>query len=252
MKRVLLTIFLLVLPIFAQAGEAVRCVQDYLTHTAFDPGPVDGAWGRKTATALSEFAQQAGITIEGGLEKGNVEEVCRVFGTDSDGTLQAMGKYRVFPVVIDKKHLADIDPKFFDLSGLDIYDGPDLQCSFEFRREGPENNGKRYVRAEGNAMITNGKLVFQRHKWSLGFDQLADQSLLKERSNLFVLKTGQVVGRTPYFWSYIQEGGVSKRPVNATLSTHYEVGNNFPDGATIFEIPQVFDMKGVFVLQYCY
>ena len=42
----------------ATAGNAsVKCIQNFLSKTVFDPGPVDGAWGGRTATALSDFAE---------------------------------------------------------------------------------------------------------------------------------------------------------------------------------------------------
>lgn len=92
---------------------------------------------------------------------------------------------------------------------------------------------------------------FRSHRNNIGHDQLATEAYLKERSNLRLLKSGQVVGRTTYFWSFIQEGGVSKRPVNAILSTNFEPMAKFPSGFTYFEIPGKSDMTGVLRL-ICY
>lgn len=63
--------FALVTPALAD----VTCVQDHLTKLGFDPGPVDGALGKKTVTAATLFAANAGIAIET-LENANSAAWC--------------------------------------------------------------------------------------------------------------------------------------------------------------------------------
>jgi hypothetical protein len=53
----------------------VACVQQGLTDLGFDPGPVDGALGKKTVTAATLFAANAGITMET-LTKENSDAWC--------------------------------------------------------------------------------------------------------------------------------------------------------------------------------
>lgn len=251
MKRLLLVFTIIFNTTVNIALADVRCVQEFLSQSAFDPGAVDGMWGRKTASALASFIDQAGISVEGGLGKENTTEICRVFSEDTAGRLLAKGKYRSYAIDIDSAVLANIDPKFFDFSDYEIYSGPNLDCAFKILREGPEVGGI-FRRAEGELEIIDGLLVFNRHAWMIGHDQLANESYLKERSNLMLLKSGQIVGRTPYFWSYIQEGGASKRPVHATLSDRFEPLGAFPLGNSFFEVPGQHDMTGVLMIRACY
>lgn len=248
---------ILVLPIFLMAfavNADVRCVQEYLSESAFDPGPIDGAWGRKTATALEGFVAQVGINIEGGLGKDNASEQCRVFQADTAGKLLLLGKYRHYPATVDQELLKDIDPTFFDFSGMEIYDGPDLKCGFQLLLDGPKR-GERWNRVKGRLEIVSGRLKIENHAWSLGHDQVANESYLQERSNLALLSSGRVVGRMPFFWKHIQEGEVSNSPstANATPASTYEGGGTgtFPRGKTVFEIPTKSDMMAVLSIVHC-
>lgn len=47
------------------ASVDVREVQSLLTELGFEPGPVDGAWGRKTQTALDSFRNRQGLAASG-------------------------------------------------------------------------------------------------------------------------------------------------------------------------------------------
>ena len=66
MKRLLITATLLLLlslkPLFAgvDKGIDVAEVQKMLAELCFKPGPVDGAWGKKTETAFKEFYKPYG------------------------------------------------------------------------------------------------------------------------------------------------------------------------------------------------
>ena len=61
MKKILITATLLLLlslkPLFAGVvkGVDVREVQTILTELCFNPGPIDGVWGKKTEKAAEEF-----------------------------------------------------------------------------------------------------------------------------------------------------------------------------------------------------
>lgn len=242
------SVFLYAFPVQAN----VRCVQEYLSESAFDPGPIDGAWGRKTAAALESFAAQAGIQIEGGLGRDNTDAQCQLFQADTDGRLLSLGKYRSYPATVDTEVLRDIDPTFFDFSDLDIYDGPDLSCAFKLLLDGP-TRGERWPRVDGRLEIIGGQLKIGRHAWSLGHDQIANESYLQERSNLALLSSGSVVGRMPFFWKFVQEGEVSQSPsiANATLASSFEGGVSFPQGKTVFEIPTKSDMMAVLSIEFC-
>ena len=73
----------------AQAN--VRCVQDFLLETAFDPGPADGAWGKRTALALEAYFAQIGETVDGGLGKNNTDAICALFSGPRHEELLELG-----------------------------------------------------------------------------------------------------------------------------------------------------------------
>ncbi|MBF9060258.1 hypothetical protein HKCCSP123_13815 [Rhodobacterales bacterium HKCCSP123] len=51
----------------AVADEAVRDTQQILRNLGYDPGPIDGAWGSRTASALRAFSVDSGIEFNGTL-----------------------------------------------------------------------------------------------------------------------------------------------------------------------------------------
>ena len=108
------------------------------------------------------------------------------------------------------------------------------------------------MRARGSLAVIDGYINFKSHNWSLGHDQLANNSYLHELSNLAMLNSGQIVGRTPYFWSYIQEGAVSRRPVQATLTKGFTAAKELMSGDTRFDIPGHPSMNGVLEIVVCW
>lgn len=46
-------------------SEAVRRIQQALKDKGFDPGKVDGIWGRNTITAVKQFQAQQGLEVDG-------------------------------------------------------------------------------------------------------------------------------------------------------------------------------------------
>ncbi len=50
-------------------GEAhVRTAQERLQHKGFDPGPIDGIWGPRTAAAVGEYQRKEGLTVTSRLD----------------------------------------------------------------------------------------------------------------------------------------------------------------------------------------
>ena len=39
----------------------ITCIQEVLSSTVFNPGPIDGAWGKKTETAVKDYFNYMGI-----------------------------------------------------------------------------------------------------------------------------------------------------------------------------------------------
>ena len=237
-----------------QVQADVRCIQAYLAETAFDPGPVDGLWGAKTAAAIEGFVAQTGVEIEGGVGRSNSDQICAVFSADADGHLQVLGKYRSYPVAINTDLLADIDPTYFDFSGFNLHQGPDYRCQFATYTTWVTRNDT-YRSASGIVDIIDGRLVFGRHTYTIGDNPIANESYLQDLSNLAILDTGQIVGRTPYFWDYTHQGRVARRPDDVTLSFRYEPGIRFPNGRSILTIPELSpdggDFNGTIELSLC-
>ncbi len=237
LQRVFLALMVLCWPGLALADDNVACVQAFLADTAFDPGPVDGQWGRRTATAVEEFFAQAGRSVEGGLDQSNVAEICSVFTADTGGELKAMGIYRRYAITIDEDLLADIDPTFFDFASYEIASDANYSCRFTFFRIEPALNNETISRAQGSVNIVGGTLNFGTHFWSTG--GLDGPEFLQEQSNLKLTASGMVVGRTPYFWRGIQQGEVALEPSDAVLSDEYQPNETagFPLGRSLFDVP---------------
>ena len=50
-------------------GDArVRAAQEALDEKGFDPGPIDGIWGPRTAAAVSEYQRRENLTVSGRLD----------------------------------------------------------------------------------------------------------------------------------------------------------------------------------------
>ena len=69
------------------SDASVRCVQTFLAKTVFDPGPVDGAWGKKTATALSDFANYHKLEFTNEINRKNANALCDEIQKFEDTTL---------------------------------------------------------------------------------------------------------------------------------------------------------------------
>lgn len=248
--RLFFALVLLIWPGYAQADDDVSCVQAFLADTAFDPGPVDGQWGRRTATALEDFFAQAGQEVGGGLDQSNAAEICRVLSADADGRLKAIGQFRRYAISIDEGLLANIDPTYFDFSAYEIATGTDYRCRFTFFRIEPALNNETISRAQGSVDIVDGTLNFGTHFWSTG--GLDGPEFLQEQSNLKLTASGMVVGRTPYFWRGIQPGEVAIEPSDAVLSDEYLPNQNagFPLGRSLFDVPNE-PFRGALELSSC-
>jgi hyperosmotically inducible protein len=46
----------------------VRLAQERLKHKGYDPGPIDGIWGPRTAAAVSDFQRKEGLTVTSRLD----------------------------------------------------------------------------------------------------------------------------------------------------------------------------------------
>ncbi len=49
--------------------QEIRILQGQLTELGYDPGPVDGLWGKKTEAALKQFQQDQGVSVTGTVDE---------------------------------------------------------------------------------------------------------------------------------------------------------------------------------------
>ena len=56
-------------PPAARADDAVRLAQQKLKEKGFDPGPADGFWGPRTASAVGEFQRKENMTVTKRLDR---------------------------------------------------------------------------------------------------------------------------------------------------------------------------------------
>lgn len=63
-------------PLVAARTDAdVRMVQEKLKDKGFDPGPVDGVWGSRTASALAEYQRKENLTVTRRLDRETLDKL---------------------------------------------------------------------------------------------------------------------------------------------------------------------------------
>jgi len=55
--------------------ELIMKIQAGLTRLGFEPGPVDGVFGKRTASAIKSFQSQAGLAIDGKATPAVLKEI---------------------------------------------------------------------------------------------------------------------------------------------------------------------------------
>jgi hypothetical protein len=162
-----------------QAEENVLCIQKFLTKTVFNPGPSDGAWGKKTETAINQLMSQANGFESQNIEKSDAENICKTLSGNQGSKLHEIGQFKRFPIMITEdigeiKSLTD-----FDFNNISI-----------------------------STNVTYKKLIFKYHVWKVGLGSAGKENLLNEEANLKLTKTG-LHGILPHL-SYVGEGEVDK------------------------------------------
>ena len=83
------------------ADSDVICIQEFLKKTAFNPGLVDGKWGRDTGAAINSLFEQAGLNKQG--QKVTVDqanEICTVLKSDKYKEILEIGQFKIFSIDI--------------------------------------------------------------------------------------------------------------------------------------------------------
>ncbi|HQV64973.1 MAG TPA: DUF333 domain-containing protein [Candidatus Paceibacterota bacterium] len=60
-------------------GDYVRGLQEYLRDQGYNPGTIDGVFGRQVVAAVKEFQKNNGLKIDGVFGKGSKVKVCAMF-----------------------------------------------------------------------------------------------------------------------------------------------------------------------------
>ena len=233
--KITLFAILMVFGTQVQAEKNVLCIQKFLTKTVFNPGPSDGAWGKKTETAINQLMSQANNFESQNIKKSDAEKICKTLSGNQGSKLHEIGQFKRFPIAITEdigeiKSLTDFDFTNITISTNVTY----KRCAFDIiHSEG-------WRRAKGKVGIKNGTLVFKNHEWYAGLASSGREHLLNEEANLKLTSTG-VHGILPHV-SYVAEGEVDKpvqyitlgkNYIKATKPTYFEEGvegsNNYTD-----------------------
>ena len=197
----------------------VRCIQSFLSETVFDPGPVDGAWGKKTATALQDFASYHELTFKTKVDHKNANSLCTEL-TALDLKLN-QPSVRRFSVNITLKDLeAFTGRKQIDLSQISVLDDLNYSnCSFTISRQQIETKRVESL-ASGMFTIESGLIKFGKNSWYTG--GLADGSYLIDQGVLVFSDDFKLSGSIPYFHLFVSAGEIAERPLQIDFSESEE------------------------------
>ena len=188
----------------------VRCVQEVLSKTVFDPGPVDGLWGKNTANAARDFLiyRDGELSVE--VAKSNSDALCQT--VSDEGRDHEPLKLRRYAIVIDASEIEELArTRVFNFDGVDIDAQLNKQnCVFNLRREN-RSNGMLEGMGEGRFDIVEGMLHFGEHRWFAG-DHADDDKFLKEQTKLGILQNGKIVGKLRFFHLFHVPGASYEPP----------------------------------------
>ncbi len=235
MNNLRLSPVILAVSLAVGAAQAdTRCVQEFLSRTAFDPGPVDGLWGRKTEGALKGFLDQVVGDPSYRAEKSATAEICRLMSGPRSEELLSAASLRDYYVTLDPDSYVAASTTAFDFSGVDVDTGYSGICRFQIVRILTlENNAFDWL-SRGTVEIESGTLKFDKnsHEWRTG--GLSDGTFLAKDANLKIDRNGMVHGRMPYFNYVVGPGEAARLPRYAELSYKHEPGEEYPDGTSYF------------------
>jgi len=200
----------------ATVGNAnVRCVQTFLSKTVFDPGPVDGAWGKKTATALADFAEYHKVEFSKGINRKNAPALCdELINLDR---LMDQPSVRRFQVNISVGDLENFTGrKQLDVSKLNLMtNATRFGCRFSISRKQIESK-KIELLASGKFSVEGGIIKFGENSWYT--NGLADSSYLIEQGILALADDYLLHGTIPYFHLFVSPGEIAHQPMQIEFS----------------------------------
>ena len=231
---------LLYLPfaIFIFSGPAladVACVQRFLSTTAFDPGPIDGAWGRKTEFALQGLIEQLELEFNYEISPSNSDQFCSYFEGPDREQVAAQAMVRNYGVSISPEQLSAFTGNaVVDFSQISIANDLYISCRFAIERQMRENISRIELMASGQLEIVAGMIEFTAHSWRTR--GLASEEYLHDEAVLAVDEEGAVNGTMPYFHLFINDGEVALPPEYVQLPREYVPDGAYPAGTTTFDV----------------
>lgn len=188
----------------------VRCVQMFLAKTVFDPGPVDGAWGKKTASALSDYANYYKIEFANEINRKNAKALCEeIKKLDQPSNKAVVRKFQINILVDELEKFTG--RRQLDLSKLNLLVNLSHQkCFFKISRKQIES--KKIERlASGSFSVEGGVVKFGKNRWQTG--GLADKSYLIEQGALAFTDDYLLHGTIPYFHLFVSPGEIAQKPM---------------------------------------
>jgi len=84
------------------ADTSIRCIQKFLKKTVFEPGLLDGVWGKQTESSINSLLDQAGMLKPNQeISALDAKEVCNLLHSSKSDELLESGKFKVFRIETD-------------------------------------------------------------------------------------------------------------------------------------------------------
>ena len=213
----------------------VACIQRFLSTTAFDPGPIDGAWGRKTETALQRLIEQLDLEFDYEVSSRNSDQFCSYFEGPDGEQVAAQAMVRDYGLAINLDQLsAFAGTTVVDFSQVSIADDLNMSCRFAIERQVREDMSRIELMASGQLEVVAGMIEFATHSWRTR--GLASEEYLQEEAVLAVDEEGAINGSMPYFHLFIDDGEVALPPEYVQLPREYVPDGPYPEGLTTFDV----------------
>jgi hypothetical protein len=217
---------LIILSAVTAGNASVKCVQNFLSKTVFDPGPVDGAWGTKTAIALSDFANYHKVELSNEINRKNVNALCdEIRKFDHQLGEAVVRRFQINIAVNDLEKFTG--RKQFDISKINLMSNVNRhKCKFSISRKQIENK-KVELLATGKLSINGGVIKFEKNRWRTG--GLADSSYLIKDGVLAFSNNYLLHGTIPYFHLFVSPGEIAQRPMQIDFNgTSHDDANKIP------------------------
>ncbi len=84
------------------ADTSILCIQKFLKKTVFEPGLLDGVWGKQTESSINSLLDQAGMLKPNQeISALDAKEVCNLLHSSKSDELLESGKFKVFRIETD-------------------------------------------------------------------------------------------------------------------------------------------------------